>query len=155
MNSEIVESFGSMVREKGIDKDMLVSIVQDVFAMMVKKKYGQDAKFDVTVNMEKGDNEIFVEREVLAVVENPSPQIDVKTARELSGEDLDVGEDYVEVVSLASFGRRLVVSAKQNLNQKDKQNSTLNDNPNANLSDRNHDATQVRKCNRVLKKKDH
>ena len=121
MNSEIVESFGSMVREKGIDKDMLVSIVQDVFAMMVKKKYGQDAKFDVTVNMEKGDIEIFVEREVVDVVENPSTQIDVQTARELSGETLEVGEDYVEVVSLASFGRRLVVSAKQNLNQRIKE----------------------------------
>jgi N utilization substance protein A len=121
MNSEIVESFGSMVREKGIDKDMLVGIVEDVFAMMVRKKYGQDAKFDVVVNMEKGDIEIFLEREVVETVENPATQIDVQTARELSGESLDVGEEYVEVVPLASFGRRLVVSAKQNLNQRIKE----------------------------------
>ncbi len=121
MNSEIVESFGSMVREKGIDKDMLVSIVQDVFAMMVRKKYGLDAKFDVVVNMEKGDIEIFLERAVVETVENPAIQIDVQTARELSGEQLEVGEDYVEVVSLESFGRRLVISAKQNLNQRIKE----------------------------------
>lgn len=121
MNSEIVESFSSMVREKGIDKDVLLSIVQEVFSMMVRKKYGQDAKFDVVVNMEKGDIEIFLEREVVETVENPAIQIDVATARELSGEDLDVGEDYVEVVPLALFGRRLVVSAKQNLNQRIKE----------------------------------
>ncbi|MEO8169114.1 MAG: NusA N-terminal domain-containing protein, partial [bacterium] len=121
MNSEIVESFSSMVREKGLDKDVLLSIVQEVFSMMVRKKYGLDAKFDVVVNMEKGDIEIFLEREVVETVENPAIQIDVATARELSGEDLDIGEDYVEVISLASFGRRLVVSAKQNLNQRIKE----------------------------------
>ncbi|MGA9116549.1 MAG: transcription termination factor NusA [Bacteroidota bacterium] len=121
MNSEIVESFSQMVREKGIDKDILAGIVEDVFAMMVRKKYGQDAKFDVVVNMDKGDIEIFLEREVVATVENPVTQIDVETARELSGETLDVGEDCVEVIPLASFGRRLVVSAKQNLNQRIKE----------------------------------
>ncbi len=121
MNSEIVESFSSMVREKGMDKDVLLSIVQEVFSMMVRKKYGQDAKFDVVVNMEKGDIEIFLEREVVEKVENPATQIDVETARELSGEVLDIGEDYVEVIPLASFGRRLVVSAKQNLNQRIKE----------------------------------
>lgn len=121
MNSEIVESFAQMVREKGIDKDILAGIVEDVFSMMVRKKYGQDAKFDVVVNMDKGDIEIFLEREVVEVVENPATQVDRETALELSGEDLDVGEDYVEVVPLASFGRRLVVSAKQNLNQRIKE----------------------------------
>ena len=121
MNSEIVESFAQMVREKGIDKDILSGIVEDVFSMMVRKKYGQDAKFDVVVNMDKGDIEIFLEREVVETVENPVTQIDVQTARETSGEVLNVGEDYVEVIPLATFGRRLVVSAKQNLNQRIKE----------------------------------
>ncbi len=121
MNSEIVESFAQMVREKGIDKDILTGIVEDVFSMMVRKKYGMDAKFDVVVNMDKGDIEIFLEREVVEAVENPATQVDVQTARELSGEDLAIGEDYVEVVPLETFGRRLVVSAKQNLNQRIKE----------------------------------
>ena len=121
MNSEIVESFSQMVREKGIDKDILTGIVEDVFSMMVRKKYGQDAKFDVVVNMDKGDIEIFYERAVVDVVENPMTQIDKETAREITGEELNVGEDCVEVVPLASFGRRLVVSAKQNLNQRIKE----------------------------------
>ena len=84
MNSEIVESFAQMVREKGIDKDILTGIVEDVFSMMVRKKYGQDAKFDVVVNMDKGDIEIFLEREVVETVENPMTQIDAQTAREIS-----------------------------------------------------------------------
>jgi transcription termination/antitermination protein NusA len=121
MNTEIVESFAQMVREKGIDKDILAGIVEDVFSMMVRKKYGQDAKFDVVVNMDKGDIEIFLEREVVAAVENPVTQIDVETARDMSGEELSVGEDFVEVIPLATFGRRLVVSAKQNLNQRIKE----------------------------------
>jgi N utilization substance protein A len=121
MNSEIVESFSQMVREKGIDKDILTGIVEDVFSMMVRKKYGQDAKFDVVVNMDKGDIEIFYEREVVETVENPMTQVDKATAKEITGEDLDVGEDCVEVVPLVSFGRRLVISAKQNLNQRIKE----------------------------------
>ena len=121
MNSEIVESFAQMVREKGIDKDLLTGIVEDVFSMMVRKKYGLESKFDVVVNMDKGDIEIFLERQVVEVVEDPNLQIDPATARELSGEDLEVGEEFVEVIPLVSFGRRLVVSAKQNLNQRIKE----------------------------------
>jgi len=121
MNSEIVESFSQMVREKGIDKDILAGIVEDVFSMMVRKKYGQDAKFDVVVNMDKGDIEIFLEREVVETVENPTTQITAGDAKNVSGEELEVGEEFVEVVPLASFGRRLVVSAKQNLNQRIKE----------------------------------
>jgi len=121
MNAEIVESFSQMVREKNIDKDVLSGIVEDVFSMMVRKRYGQDAKFDVVVNMDKGDIEIFLEREVVETVENPITQVSVDDARRLSGDDLDVGEDYVEVIPLTAFGRRLVVSAKQNLNQRIKE----------------------------------
>jgi N utilization substance protein A len=121
MNHEIVESFAQMVREKGIDKDILVGIVEDIFGMMVRKKYGPTAKFDVVVNMDKGDIEIYLEREVVETVEDPVTQIDYKEARRHSGEEIEIGEDYVEIVPLTTFGRRLVVSAKQNLNQRIKE----------------------------------
>ncbi|GJQ21652.1 MAG: hypothetical protein HBSIN02_20070 [Bacteroidia bacterium] len=91
MNHEIVESFAQMVREKGIDKDILIGIVEDIFGMMVRKRFGPDARFDVVVNMEKGDIEIYLEKEGVETVENPVTQIDVKEARKKSGEDLDVG----------------------------------------------------------------
>jgi N utilization substance protein A len=110
-----------MVREKGIDKDILIGIVEDIFGMMVRKRFGPDVRFDVVVNMEKGDIEIYLEKEVVETVENPVTQIDVREARKKSGEDLDVGEEFVEIIPLSTFGRRLVVSAKQNLNQRIKE----------------------------------
>ncbi|MFA6541775.1 MAG: NusA N-terminal domain-containing protein, partial [Bacteroidota bacterium] len=95
MNHEIVESFSGLVRDKSIDKDILAGIVEDIFGMMVRKKYGLDAKFDVVVNMDKGDIEIYLERQIVETVENPATQIDVEAARKLSGEELEVGEEYV------------------------------------------------------------
>jgi N utilization substance protein A len=118
MNYQIVDSFAQMARDKGIDKDILVGILEDIFGMMMRKKYGQDAKFDVVVNMEKGDIEIYLEREVVETVENPITQVDVETARKGSNEELGVGDEYVEIIDLESFGRRLVVTAKQTLNQR-------------------------------------
>jgi N utilization substance protein A len=121
MNHEIVESFAQMAREKGIDKDILIGIVEDIFGMMVKKKYGPNVKFDVVVNMDKGDIEIYLEKEVVEVVEDPTTQISVSDALIRSGDNLAPGEEFVEIVPLVDFGRRLVISAKQNLNQRIKE----------------------------------
>jgi N utilization substance protein A len=121
MNHEIVESFAQMAREKGIDKDILIGIVEDIFGMMVKKKYGPNVKFDVVVNMDKGDIEIYLEKEVVETVEDPSTQISIADAQKKSGDSLSVGEEFVEIVPLIDFGRRLVISAKQNLNQRIKE----------------------------------
>ena len=121
MNHEIVESFAQMARDKGIDKDILIGIIEDIFGMMVRKKYGPTAKFDVVVNMEKGDIEIYLEKQVVEVVEDPSTQIELKEANRKSDEKLEPGDEFVEIVPLDTFGRRLVISAKQNLNQRIKE----------------------------------
>lgn len=119
MNYDIVESFAQMVREKGIDRDVLGGILEEIFGLLVKKKYGEEAKFDVVVNMDRGDIEIFLEREIVDVVEDPNKQISIDEVNKKGNDDeLEVGEDYVEKIELASLGRRLVVLAKQSLNQK-------------------------------------
>jgi N utilization substance protein A len=119
MNSEIVESFAQMVREKGIDKDVLGGILEEIFGLLVKKKFGEEAKFDVVVNMDRGDIEIFLEREIVDVVEDPNKQISLADVNKKGNDDdLEVGEDFVEKIELATLGRRLVVLAKQSLNQK-------------------------------------
>jgi N utilization substance protein A len=119
MNSDIVESFAQMVREKGVDKDVLAGIIEEIFGLLVRKKYGDEAKFDVVVNMDKGDIEIFLEREIVDEVEDPNLQISIDEVNKRGNEDeLEVGEDFVETLSLASFGRRLITLAKQSLNQK-------------------------------------
>src|ERR1035438_10666076 len=75
MNFDIVESFAQMVRDKGIDKDVLGGILEEIFGLLVKKKYGEEAKFDVVVNMDRGDIEIFLERTVVDQVTDPNAQI--------------------------------------------------------------------------------
>ena len=119
MNYDIVESFAQMVREKGIDRDVLGGILEEIFGLLVRKKFGEEAKYDVVVNMDRGDIEIFLEREIVDVVEDPNTQISIDEVSKKGNEDeLEVGEDFVEKIELASLGRRLVVLAKQSLNQK-------------------------------------
>ncbi len=119
MNTEIVESFAQMVREKSLDKDVLAGIIEEIFGLMVKKKYGQDAKYDVVVNMDKGDIEIFLERVIVDEVKDPSFEISIDDVNAKGNpDDLEVGEDFVEKIELAEFGRRLINLARQSLNQK-------------------------------------
>jgi transcription termination/antitermination protein NusA len=119
MNVDIVESFAQMVREKGVDKDVLAGIIEEIFGILVRKKFGEDAKYDVVVNMDKGDIEIFLERAIVEEIENPNTQISIEEVNRRGNDDeLEVGDDFVEKLELATFGRRLITLAKQGLNQK-------------------------------------
>ena len=119
MNSGIVESFAQMVRAKGVDKDVLAGIIEDIFGLLVKKKYGEEAVFDVVVNMDRGDIEIYLEREIVEEVEDPNRQISIAEVNKRGNtEELEIGDDFVETLDLATFGRRLITLAKQNLNQR-------------------------------------
>ena len=118
MKSDIVESFSQMVKDKKMDRDVLESIIKDVFGIMIKKKYGQNTNFDVIVNMDKGDIEMYLTKSVVETVADPETEIDPESASEKSGEELGIGDDYVEVIDFPSFGRRHIVNLKQNLNQK-------------------------------------
>ncbi len=119
MNADIVESFAQMVREKGVDKDVLAGIIEEIFGMLVRKKYGEESKYDVVVNMDRGDIEIFLERLIVDNVEDPNSQISIAEVEKRGNEDeLEVGDDYVEKLNLESFGRRLIILAKQGLNQR-------------------------------------
>lgn len=119
MNTEIVDSFAAMVREKSVDKDVLAGIIEEIFGLLVKKKYGLEAKFDVVVNMDKGDIEIFLERTIVDNVEDPNLEISIDEVNERGNEEeLEVGDDFVEILPLVSFGRRLINLARQSLNQR-------------------------------------
>jgi N utilization substance protein A len=119
MNTEIVETFSQMVKIKGIDKDVLGGILEDVFGLLVKKKYGEDARFELVVNMDRGDIEIYLVKEIVENVENSTTQISIDEVNRLGNEDeLDLGDDFIKKIELASLGRRLITLAKQSLNQK-------------------------------------
>ena len=118
MKSDIVESFSQMVKDKKMDRDVLESIIKDVFGMMIRKKYGLNTNYDVTVNMDKGDIEMYLMKSVVDEVTDPETEITPVEASEKSGEKLEAGDEYVEVLDFVSFGRRHIVNLKQNLNQK-------------------------------------
>lgn len=120
MNQEIVEAFKDIAREKNIDRDLLADIIENIFIMMIKKKYGETDNFDVIVNIDKGDIEIYHNRVIVEKVEDPAKEIDLESARKIEP-DLEIGDDFVEILDPTQFGRRLIISAKQNLTQKIKE----------------------------------
>ena len=119
MNNLIVESFSQMVREKSVDKDVLANIIEEVFGILVKKKYGEESNFEIVVNMDKGNIEIFLLKDIVEEVEDPETEISLDEVNEKGNdEELEAGDEYVEKIELASFGRRLINLARQSLNQK-------------------------------------
>ena len=117
MNSDIMDAIAQIAKDKKIEKENLRDMLENIFISMIEKKYGSSENFDVIVNFEKGDIEIFQEKIVVETVENPATEIDLESALKIDP-DAEVDDEIVEEVDPISFGRRLIVSAKQNLNQK-------------------------------------
>ncbi len=117
MNSEIIEAITQIAKDKRIGKENIRDILENIFLSLILKKYGTTENFDVIVNMDKGDIEIFHERTVVDIVEDPVTEIDLKSAKKIDP-DAEVGEEVVQILDPMAFGRRLIVTAKQNLNQK-------------------------------------
>ncbi|MBN2011059.1 transcription termination factor NusA [candidate division KSB1 bacterium] len=117
MKSEIIEAFHQIVKEKNIDKELLSEIIENTILSIIKKKYGTTDNFDIFVSMDKGEIEIYQYKTIVEEVTDEATEIDLETARVVEP-DLELGDEYVEVINPLSFGRRLVTAAKQNLNQK-------------------------------------
>jgi len=119
MNSPIVEAIGQILQDKSLDRDAFREIIESVFHAMIKKKYGNAENFDVIFNIDKGDIEIFCEKEIVDDddVADPVTQMPLSRALKLDP-DLDIGDTYAELVNIEEFGRRLVMTARQNLTQK-------------------------------------
>lgn len=117
MKAEIAEAFAQIVREKNIEKDELKEIIESIVLSMIKKKYGHADNFDIFVNLEKGEIEIYQIKTIVEEVRDPTREIDLETARKVEP-DLEVGDDFMEILDPTAFGRRLITAAKQNLNQR-------------------------------------
>jgi len=116
INREIIEAFGAIAREKNVDRAELSDIIQKVFLTLIEKKYNSVENFDVIVNMDKGEIEIYQRKLIVEEITDPLNQISVEQAK-LTEPDLEAGEYYVEIIDPLSFGRRLITHAKQILNQ--------------------------------------
>ncbi|MCK5740469.1 transcription termination factor NusA [bacterium] len=117
MKSGIAEAFGLLTKEKSIDKGLLTKIVENIMLSIIKKKYGTSDNFDIFVHLDKGEIEIYQNKMIVEEVMDENLEIDVVTAKKYEP-DLEIGDEFVEIVNPATFGRRLIISAKQNLNQK-------------------------------------
>ncbi|GIL21862.1 MAG: transcription termination/antitermination protein NusA [Bacteroidota bacterium] len=118
--STLIESFADFAKQKNIDRPTMIRILEDVFRNMIRKKYVEDDNFDIIVNADKGDLEIWRFREI---VDDDSEdiwdhdKISLTEARKIE-EDFEVGEEVAEQIYLEDFGRRAVTTARQTLMQK-------------------------------------
>jgi N utilization substance protein A len=116
----LIESFAEFASSKNIDRPTMISVLEEVFRTMIRKKYGTDDNFDVIINPESGDLEMWRTREI--VDDNSEDiweynKIPLAEARKIQN-DFEVGEEVAEEVKLVEFGRRLVQTARQTLIQK-------------------------------------
>ncbi|MEJ5287385.1 MAG: Transcription termination protein NusA [Candidatus Kapaibacterium sp.] len=117
----IIEAFQEIVKVKNIDRESLQKILEDVFSLMVRKKFGADVKYEIVLNFDKGDLEIYIIKDVVDIVENPVRQISLEEAK-LYDETLEIGDEWVDVINFDNlnevFGRRIVAVAMQTLYQR-------------------------------------
>ena len=115
-NINLVETFSEFKEFKNIDRETMMRIIEDVFRSMLMKKYGEESNFDVIVNIDRGDLEIWHTREIVedGEVEDPSLQIAFSDAIKIEP-DFEVGEEVSEQIFLADFGRREILAIRQNL----------------------------------------
>lgn len=115
-NIALIESFSEFKDDKFIDRVTLMAILEDVFRNALKKKFGSDDNFDIIINPDKGDLEIWRNRVVVedGEVEEPNEEISLTEARKIEP-DFEVGEDVSEEVKLVDLGRRAILALRQNL----------------------------------------
>ena len=115
-NLNLVSTFAEFKELKNFDKSTMIGVLEDVFRHLLIKTYETDENFDVIINPEKGDLEIWRNRTIVedGTVENPNQQISLTDARKIDS-TYEVGEEVAEEIKLADFGRRAVLSLRQNL----------------------------------------
>lgn len=118
-SSKLVSSFAEIAREKGIDRDALQLIVEEVFRTMIRKRYGSDEAFEIIFNPDSGDMMIYHIQDVVDRMDlvDPVTEIEIDDALEIAG-DFEVGDEVATEVDIAEFGRRAVMTARQTFRQK-------------------------------------
>ena len=118
-SGNLIESFAEFAQNKNVDRPTMIRILEDVFRTMIRKKYLDDENFDIIINADKGDLEIWRFREI--VDDNSEDiwdhdKISLTEARKIEP-DFEIGEEVAEEVKLEDFGRRAVMTARQTLIQ--------------------------------------
>ena len=112
--TELKDAFAEFKNLKNIDRPTMMGVLEDVFKTQLAKTYGTSDNFDIIINIDKGDCEIYRNREVVENVEDPNTQIALAEVNKDSDE-YEIGETYAEKVEMKSFGRRGILNIRQNL----------------------------------------
>ncbi len=111
---ELKDAFAEFKNQKNIDRPTMMGVLEDVFRTQIAKTYGSADNFDVIINIDKGDCEIYWNREVVEEVEDPITQISLNEVN-ADGDDYELGETFAKKVELKDFGRRGILNIRQNL----------------------------------------
>ena len=115
-NLNLIETFSEFKELKNIDRATMMRVLEEVFRSMLQKRYGNDKNFDIIINIDKGDFEIWRNREVVADEDLTDPNMEISfTDAKMIDDDYEVGEDVTDEVKLEEFGRRSILALRQNL----------------------------------------
>ena len=109
---ELKDAFAEFKNQKNIDRPIMMGVLEDVFRTQITKTYGSADNFDIIINIDKGDCEIYWNREVVEEVEDPNTQIAIS---DLEDDDYELGETFAKKIELKDFGRRGILNIRQNL----------------------------------------
>jgi len=119
INRELIDVFSEIAREKNVDRSELGSIIEQLFLHLVERDRGDSSNCSVIVNLDKGELEIYAERDIVDDLMDPVLEITLEEALKLApGENFQIGDSFVEVIDPSIFGRRLVTAAKQFFSQR-------------------------------------
>ena len=110
---ELKDAFAEFKNQKNIDRPTMMGVLEDVFRTQIVKTYGSADNFDIIINIDKGDCEIYWNREVVDEVEDPNTQIAIND--EALDDDYELGETFAKKIELKDFGRRGILNIRQNL----------------------------------------
>jgi N utilization substance protein A len=119
ISKQIIQSFAEIAKDKGMDKDLLLTILEDVFRTMIRKKYGSDEAFEVILNADRGEIQILHIREIVPEEEltDEVNEITLKEAQKIDP-DYELYDEHADELSIQDFGRRAVMMARQQLAQR-------------------------------------
>ena len=121
VNRELIEVFSEIAREKNVERSELGSIIESLFLHLVERERGDASNCSVIVNLDKGEFEIYVEKDIVDDVEDPVMEITLEEIAKVDSDmakDLEVGDSYIEIIDPMIFGRRMIYMAKQFFSQK-------------------------------------
>lgn len=119
-SENMVERFAEFKDLKNIDKSTMIRVLEESFRSVLSKQFGTDENFDVIMNPDKGDVQIFQNLEVVedGAVENPNLQISLSDARADNDPEVEIGEEHTKEIIFAAFGRRAILNLRQTLQSK-------------------------------------